>query len=62
MHFSRIVDVGAVGFDDPRAERALRRLHHSHRLPEPLKVLSELIIVMRSRLLQRAARLPVPSL
>lgn len=62
VHFSRIVDVGAVGFDDPRAERALRRLHGSHRLPEPLKVLSELIIVMRSRLLQRGATLSVPSL
>jgi hypothetical protein len=62
VHFSRIVDVGAAGFDDPRAERALRRVRNSHRLPEPLTVLSELVIVMRSRRLQRGADLELPSL
>lgn len=62
VHFSRIVDVGPAGFEDAEAERALRRLRNSHRLPEPLKVLSELVIVMRSRMLQRGADLEVPLL
>lgn len=62
VHFSRIVDVGAAGFHSPEAAAALSRLQSSTRLPEPLKVLSELAIVMRSRLLQRGAGLEVPVL
>ncbi|HEV2637222.1 MAG TPA: hypothetical protein VGX23_18860 [Actinocrinis sp.] len=62
VHFSRIVDIGTAGFDDARAVRALRRLRNSDRLPERLKVTSELMIVTRSRMLQRGKDLDVPQL
>jgi hypothetical protein len=60
VHFSRIVDIGTLGLGDPNALRAVRRIRNSRRLPDSLKVLSELIIVTRSRMLQRGAELPVP--
>ncbi|MFI0350960.1 hypothetical protein [Actinomadura sp. 9N407] len=60
VHFSRIVDIGSLGLAAGAAEHALRRLRGSQRLPDPLKMLSELVIVARSRLLQRGTRLPVP--
>jgi hypothetical protein len=60
VHFSRIVDIGTIGLGDASANQALRRVRHSHRLPETLKVLSELVIVTRSRLMQRGAALPTP--
>ncbi|WP_141575921.1 hypothetical protein [Actinomadura sp. WMMA1423] len=62
VHFSRIVDIGQLGLQGGVAEHSLRRLRGSHRLPDSLKVLSELIIVARSRLLQRGPLLPVPHL
>lgn len=62
VHFSRIVDVDVLDLDDSAAERALARLRGSHRLPEPLKVLSELMIVTRSRLAQRGERVELPRL
>jgi hypothetical protein len=64
VHFSRIVDLGGVGLadEDPEAGRAVRRLRGSHRLPQDLKVLSELVIVTRSRLLARGDDLPTPAL
>lgn len=62
LHFSRIVDIGDLGLDAPDARRSIGRLRGSDRLPESLKSLSELTIVARSRLLQRGADLPVPSL
>jgi hypothetical protein len=51
LHFSRIVDIGTVGFDAPVA--GTKRLRKSHRLPLSLKVLSELMVVTRGRLAQR---------
>ena len=62
VHFSRIVDVGALGLDDGAANHAVRRLRGSLAIPNSLKVLSELLIVARSRMLQRGAALPVPRL
>lgn len=64
VHFSRIVDLGAAGLADeePEVGRLLRRLRGSHRLPQDLKVLSELVIVTRSRMLARGRALPVPLL
>lgn len=63
VHFSRIVDLGALGLADmPDAQRAARRLRNSHRLPTGLKVLSELIIVARSRILARGGQLRLPRL
>lgn len=62
VHFSRIVDIGRLALDGGAAEHALRRLRGSDRLPDSLKVLSELLIVARSRLLQRGALLPIPHL
>ncbi|RBQ20986.1 hypothetical protein DP939_07985 [Spongiactinospora rosea] len=60
VHFSRIVDLGQLGLHTGAAEHALRRLRGSDRLPDALKVLSELIIVARSRLIQRGRALPLP--
>ncbi|WP_433329849.1 hypothetical protein [Spirillospora sp. CA-294931] len=60
VHFSRIVDIGQLGLEEGVAEHALRRLRGSDRLADPLKVLSELVIVARSRLRQRGLRLAVP--
>ena len=60
VHFSRIVDIGQLGLRAGVAEHAVRRLRGSNRLPDPLKVLSELVIVARSRLIQRGTNLPVP--
>lgn len=62
VHFSRIVDIGSVGLADACANQAARRLRNSGRIPESLKVLSELMIVMRSRLMQRGTVLPTPRL
>ncbi len=67
VHFSRIVDIGRLGLGTGAAEHALRRLRGSARLPDPLKVLSELMIVTRARLVQRGRVLastrlrPVPA-
>lgn len=60
VHFSRIVDIGQLGLGDAHVEHALRRLRGSQRLPDSLKVLSELIVVVRSRLAQRGRTLPAP--
>lgn len=60
VHFSRIVDIGQLGLGDAHVEHALRRLRGSQRLPDSLKVLSELIVVVRSRLAQRGRTLPSP--
>ena len=62
VHFSRIVDLGEIGLadKDPETGRALQRLRGSHRLPRELKVLSELVIVTRSRLLTGGRKLPAP--
>jgi hypothetical protein len=60
LHFSRIVDIGQLGLQTGVAEHALRRLRGSDRLPDALKVLSELVIVARSRLIQHGKPLPVP--
>ncbi|TMQ90011.1 hypothetical protein ETD83_37330 [Actinomadura soli] len=62
VHFSRIVDIGQLGLQAGVTEHALRRLRGSDRLPDSLKVLSELIIVTRSRMIQRGASLPAPCL
>lgn len=62
VHFSRIVDIGQLGLGDAHVEQALRRLRGSQRLPDSLKVLSELIVVVRSRLTQRGQTLPSPRL
>jgi len=62
VHFSRIVDIGQLGLGDAHVEHALRRLRGSQRLPDSLKVLSELIVVVRSRLSQRGRLFPVPQL
>lgn len=62
VHFSRIVDIGQLGLSDAHVEHALRRLRGSQRLPDSLKVLSELIVVVRSRLAQRGRILPAPRL
>ncbi len=62
VHFSRIVDIGQLGLGDAHAEHALRRLRGSQRLPDSLKVLSELIVVVRSRLAQRGRILAAPRL
>jgi hypothetical protein len=62
VHFSRIVDIGQLGLGDAHVEHALRRLRGSQRLPDSLKVLSELIVVVRSRLSQRGRLFPAPQL
>lgn len=62
VHFSRIVDVDMLDLGESSAERALVRLRGSLRLPEQLKVLSELMIVTRSRLVQRGAVVELPRL
>jgi hypothetical protein len=59
VHFSRIVDIGTTGFDLPPAPSA-KRVRNSHRLPESLKVLSELMLVARGRLIQHGREI-VPS-
>jgi hypothetical protein len=56
VHFSRIVDLGTVGFAAPPSEGS-KRIRNSHRLPSDLKVLAELMTVTRGRRLQRG--LPV---
>jgi hypothetical protein len=61
VHFSRIVDVGALGLGHADSARAISRLHNSVRLPESMKVLSELMIVARSRLIQRGSSIEAPS-
>jgi hypothetical protein len=60
VHFSRIVDIGHLGLNAGVDEHALRRLRGSSRLPDSLKVLSELLVVTRARLAQRGLLLPVP--
>jgi hypothetical protein len=60
VHFSRIVDIGHLGLHAGVDEHALRRLRGSARLPDSLKVLSELLVVTRARLAQRGVPLPVP--
>ncbi|GAA0360252.1 hypothetical protein NE235_16585 [Actinoallomurus spadix] len=60
VHFSRIVDIGQLGLQAGVDEHALRRLRGSDRLPDSLKVLSELVIVTRARLAQRGRLLPTP--
>ena len=60
VHFSRIVDVGAAGFDRPCGPGS-KRVRNSHRLPESLKVLTELMVVARGRILQRGGTLPRPA-
>jgi len=62
VHFSRIVDIGHLGLSAGIDEHALRRLRGSTRLPDSLKVLSELIIVTRARLAQRGHLVPRPRL
>lgn len=62
VHFSRIVDVDLLDLGESSTERALVRLRGSQRLPDPLKVLSELMIVTRSRLMQRGATVESPKL
>lgn len=57
VHFSRIVDIGTDGFEMP-ATAGVKRIRGSHRLPESLKVLSELMVVARGRVLQRGGSLP----
>ena len=56
VHFSRIVDLGTVGFAALPSEGS-KRIRNSHRLPSDLKVLAELMTVTRGRRLQRG--LPV---
>jgi hypothetical protein len=60
VHFSRIVDIGQLGLEAGVTEHALRRLRGSARIPDSLKVLSELVIVTRARLAQRGRLLPTP--
>ena len=60
VHFSRIVDIGHLGLSTGVDEHALRRLRGSTRLPDSLKVLSELLVVTRARLAQRGLLLPAP--
>jgi len=60
VHFSRIVDIGHLGLHAGVDEHALRRLRGSSRLPDSLKVLSELLVVTRARLAQRGLLLPAP--
>jgi hypothetical protein len=60
VHFSRIVDIGQLNLDAGTTEHALRRLRGSDRLPDSLKVLSELVIVTRARLAQRGRLMPSP--
>ncbi|MEU9884336.1 hypothetical protein [Sphaerisporangium sp. NPDC051011] len=62
VHFSRIVDIGHLGLGGGIDEHALRRLRGSDRLPDSLKVLSELVVVTRARLTQRGRTLPTPCL
>ncbi|MFE7462442.1 hypothetical protein ACWFMI_24635 [Nocardiopsis terrae] len=59
-HFSRIVDLGEAGFTTPSEAGGAKRLRNSHRLPDSLKVLSELLIVVRARLVQRGAEVVLP--
>ncbi|MEU0236087.1 hypothetical protein ABZ234_00190 [Nocardiopsis sp. NPDC006198] len=59
VHFSRIVDLGEIGFTVP-AQDGLKRLRRSHRLPDSLKVLSELLIVVRARMAYRGAAVVLP--
>jgi hypothetical protein len=58
VHFSRIVDIGTVGFDRPPTA-GTKRVRHSHRLPQSLKVLSELMVVARGRLIQQGRPIAV---
>lgn len=60
VHFSRIVDIGTLGFDEGIANQAMRRLCGSSTIPNALKVVSELIIVTRSRILQRGLSVDLP--
>lgn len=60
VHFSRIVDIGHLGLHAGVDEHTLRRLRGSSRLPDSLKVLSELLVVTRARLAQRGLLLPAP--
>lgn len=59
-HFSRIVDLGETGFTTPSEVGGAKRLRNSHRIPDSLKVLSELLIVVRARLVQRGAAVVLP--
>lgn len=59
-HFSRIVDLGEAGFTSPSQAGGTKRLRNSHRIPDSLKVLSELLIVVRARLVQRGAAVVLP--
>lgn len=52
VHFSRIVDIGSDGLDQT-PPTGVKRVRRSSRLPEELKVLSELMVAARSRLTQR---------
>lgn len=61
VHFSRIVDVDPIGLDGDEA-RAVRRLRKSINVPDSLKVLSELFIVARARVIQRGGSVPSPVL
>ncbi|KOX11672.1 hypothetical protein [Nocardiopsis sp. NRRL B-16309] len=60
LHFSRIVDLGEAGFAAP-AQDGIKRLRRSHRIPDSLKVLSELLIVVRARMAQRGAPVALPT-
>jgi hypothetical protein len=52
VHFSRIVDLGTVGFAASPPEGS-KRIRNSRRLPSDLKVLAELMTVTRGRRLQQ---------
>lgn len=54
VHFSRITDLM------PQRDGAMRRLARSHRIPLSLKVLAELITVVRSRLVATTGNVPTP--
>ncbi|APU15253.1 hypothetical protein [Actinoalloteichus fjordicus] len=60
VHFSRIVDVGTAGFGTPVPDT--KRLRNSHAIPVSLKVLAELMVVVRGRLAQRSAAVVTPAL
>jgi len=55
VHFSRITDLM------PQRDGSTKRLARSHRLPLSVKVMAELITVVRSRLVARTGNVPTPS-
>lgn len=62
VHFSRIVGIGTVQLGEPKADDSIRKLRNSYRMPEDLKVTSELIVVARSRVKSHGGKVATPTL